>query len=140
MTEFNNGNPWSNTTTPISQISSGHYVPIIGYDANYLYVVTWGQIQKMTWAFYDKYGDEAWVMLSQEMLNSGKSPEGVDLATLQVDLNKLDDATDNGGGDSGFPDVATAEKNLLLAYKSNSVTTKKKYERLAYYALAGSYP
>ena len=64
-----------------NQIGSGHYVPIIGYDANYLYVVTWGQIQKMTWAFYDKYNDEAWVMLSQEMFNSGKSPEGFDLST-----------------------------------------------------------
>jgi hypothetical protein len=43
----------------------------------------------MTVQFYAKYCDEAWAILSPEMLDAGKSPEGFDLIQLQSDLNAL---------------------------------------------------
>jgi hypothetical protein len=43
----------------------------------------------MTPQFYKTYCDEAWAILSPEMLKAGKSLEGFDLASLQADLKAL---------------------------------------------------
>lgn len=87
MDQFNAGKPWSVVSG--SQIEGGHYVPVVGYNKTYLYVVTWGKVQRMTWAFFKKYNDESVVYLSQEMLTNGKTPSGFDLAQLQADLQTL---------------------------------------------------
>lgn len=87
MDEFDNHETWHIKTG--GSIVDGHYVPAIGYDSRYIYVVTWGQIQKMTWGFYRKYADEVIAYLSPEMLNNNKSLEGFDLSTLQADLAQL---------------------------------------------------
>lgn len=122
MTEFNSGQPWDVKSG--GTIEGGHYVPVIDYDSNYLYVVTWGKIQKMTWAFYDKYCDEAWAMLSQEMLgNDNLSPEGFDITTLQNDLNNLK----SGGSTSNTPNVAQALIDANLALSSSSSSVKNTY-------------
>lgn len=86
MDQFNQGKPWSVKSGPID---GGHYVPAIGYDSHYLYVVTWGKIQKMSWGFYKKYADEVIAYLSYEFLSGGKSLEGFNLAQLQSDLSSL---------------------------------------------------
>lgn len=87
MTQFNSGKPW--TVVRGAQIEGGHYVPAVGYDARYVYVVTWGRVQKMTWGFFKKYCDEAVAYVSTEALTNGKSLEGFDAATLQQDLQEL---------------------------------------------------
>lgn len=87
MKQFNVGKPWSIVSG--SKIEGGHYIPAIGYDSRYIYIVTWGKIQKMTWGFFKKYCDEAVAYLSLEMLTGNKSLEGFDLQTLQADLGKL---------------------------------------------------
>lgn len=87
MSQFNAGKAW--TVVSKSPIEGGHYIPAIGYDSRYIYVVTWGQVQKMTWGFYKKYADEALAYLSPEFLTNGKSLEGFNLVQLQADLNKL---------------------------------------------------
>lgn len=86
MDQFNEGKPWSVVK---STVEGGHYVPVVGYDAKYLYVVTWGKIQKMTWGFFAKYCDEVFVYLSSEMLKNNESPEGFNLKQLQADLKAL---------------------------------------------------
>lgn len=63
------------------------YIPAIGYDSGYVYVVTWGKLQKMTWVA--KYCDEAVVYLSRELLNSGVSLEGFNVQQLTADLGQL---------------------------------------------------
>jgi len=84
MDQFNQGEPW--TVVNDSEIEGGHHVPIVGY-AQYLYCVTWGQIQKMDIEFFKIYCEETWAILSTEFLNSqGLSPEGFNLAQLQADL------------------------------------------------------
>ncbi|MGH7056436.1 MAG: hypothetical protein ACREFZ_00950 [Acetobacteraceae bacterium] len=44
----------------------GHAVPIIGYDAKGLTVVTWGRTLRMSWRFWDGYADEAYGLLSRD--------------------------------------------------------------------------
>lgn len=87
MDQFNAGKPWSVVAT--SSIEGGHYIPLVAERAN-LECVTWGRLQGMTRAFYAKYCDEAWVMLSTEMLNvKGMTLEGFDLVQLKADLKLL---------------------------------------------------
>ena len=85
--QFNAGEPWSVVPGPDPQ--EGHYIPLVAKRTN-LECVTWGRIQQITTDFYKKYCDEAWVLLSTEMLNGQKkSPEGFDLVQLQADLTAL---------------------------------------------------
>ena len=86
MDQFNRGKVWGVTK---SAIEGGHYIPVVADRKGKPVCVTWGKLQPMTKAFYLKYCDEAYVILSEEMLVGGKSPEGFDLLTLQADLAAL---------------------------------------------------
>jgi hypothetical protein len=79
--------PWTDTSMPPGP-NNGHCVPVVGYDADNIYVVTWGVVKAMSWAFYGAYVDEAYCVLSQDWINSasGQAPSGFDLPTLQADL------------------------------------------------------
>jgi hypothetical protein len=87
MDQFNNGKPWAYKGD--TDILGGHYVPVVGYNKTHLYVVTWGRLHKMSWAFYKKYNDESIAYLSEEMLTDGKSIDGLDLSALQTALGQL---------------------------------------------------
>ena len=70
-------------------IVGGHAVIIPAYDAsqNMFTAITWGEKQLMTWRFWQKYVDEAYVLLSPDWLGTrGIDPSGFDLASLQADL------------------------------------------------------
>ena len=86
MAQFNAGKPWS--VVARSKIEGGHYIPLVALRGD-LYCVTWGKLQALTPAFLTKYVDEAWCILSPEMLTAGKSMEGFSLAQLQADLKLL---------------------------------------------------
>lgn len=88
MDQFSAGKPWA-VMSGSQSIEGGHYVPAIGYNASWLYVVTWGRVQRMTWGFFAKFCDEAWLLLQSEFLKAGRSPDGFDLATLKADLAQL---------------------------------------------------
>ena len=65
----------------------GHAVPIVAYDAAGLTVITWGALQRMSWAFLTTYCDEAYAVLSQDWIEtSGLSPDNFDFASLQADM------------------------------------------------------
>jgi hypothetical protein len=86
MDQFDAGKNWS--VVRGASIEGGHYIPLVGR-RGVTRLVTWGRCIGMTKAFYLKYCDEAYAILSPEMLTAGKSLEGFDLATLQADLNAL---------------------------------------------------
>ena len=86
MDQFNAGKPWS--VVPGPKPREGHYIPLVAY-RQHLECVTWGRVQSMTTEFFKKYCDEAWAILSPEMLRADKSPEGFNLAQLQKDLAAL---------------------------------------------------
>lgn len=89
MTQFGQGKPW--TVVKGSQIVGGHDVLIEGRpNAEGLDVVTWGRRQRMSRGFYEAYNDEAWAIVSPEMLSAaGRSLEGFDVAALEADLGRL---------------------------------------------------
>lgn len=87
MQQFDDGKPW--TVVPGQRIEGGHYVPVIGYGPRSLYCVTWGRVQEMSWGFFEKYCDEAYALLSPEMLVGGRSVAGFSLRQLKADLAKL---------------------------------------------------
>lgn len=86
MDQFNAGKPW--TVVKRSPIEGGHYVPLVARRGD-TRLVTWGQTQRMSQAFYLQYCDEAYAYLSPDMLTGGKSPEGFDLAALTADLKAV---------------------------------------------------
>jgi len=69
---------------------NGHCIPAVGYDAESLFVVTWGEVKQMSWPFYEAYADETYAVLSEDFIASNKdSAAGFDLAQLKADLAAL---------------------------------------------------
>lgn len=68
---------------------SGHYVPGVALRGGNIVCVTWGRFQAMRPSFFASLCDEAVAYVSPEMLTAGKSPEGLDYASLIADLNAL---------------------------------------------------
>ena len=96
MTQFQDGQIWD-VQTKNAEIEGGHCVTPMGYGEvkvlsvtkEGVWVITWGQAQFMTWAFWDAYVDEAWCILDIEFLRNGVSPDGFNLTQLQADLNAI---------------------------------------------------
>jgi len=87
MDQFNAGQPWR--VAAGSQIEGGHYVPLVARRHHFLDCVTWAKVQPLTWTFFAAYCDEAWAILSPELLTGGLTPEGFDLAALTRALAAL---------------------------------------------------
>lgn len=89
MDQFNAGQEWD--VVKGSQIEGGHCVPVGAYGSDgSLTCVTWGRTQKMTAAFWQKYVDEAWVVITDDWLNSkGTDPQGLNLYQLGQDYAAL---------------------------------------------------
>lgn len=86
QTQFADGQPWDLTGTPADRnIVGGHCIVACGYDPHYLYVVTWGKVQPVTWAWVGAYLEEAWGVITEELAEAA----GVDLDALQADLSRL---------------------------------------------------
>jgi hypothetical protein len=61
IAEFKAGKPWE--TTVEKAANHGHYVYVPGYTKEGPVCVTWGRKQQMSWAFVDKYCDEAYAII-----------------------------------------------------------------------------
>jgi hypothetical protein len=67
--------------------NNGHCVCLVGYDETELTSVTGGQTKTMSYDFYDAYVDEAFVILSEDLMGgSVTTRQGSDLQTLKDDL------------------------------------------------------
>jgi hypothetical protein len=64
----------------------GHAVPLQAIENDRPIVRTWGYAQSCTWAFIDKYCDEAYAIISPDYLSGGKTIAGLDIAGLNKDL------------------------------------------------------
>lgn len=89
MDQFDKGKVWS--VVRGAQVEGGHYIPLIAKHGH-LICVTWAKEQPMTAGFFGKYCDEAVAYCSEEMLTSGKSPEGFNMDQLKADLAALKSA------------------------------------------------
>lgn len=82
--EFNDKQPW----TPGPLTNDGHAVFAVGYDPHGVTVLTWGNTQQGTWAWWDECVDEAYAILPQDAAKPDFAP-GFDIAQLQADLNDV---------------------------------------------------
>lgn len=77
--------PWD--VTPQDSVDGGHCVYVTGYDAIYIYFISWGQIYKMTRKYWATYVDEAHALISPDFIAAnGLDPAGFNLTQLQADL------------------------------------------------------
>jgi hypothetical protein len=79
--EFDAHQPW----TPGPLTNDGHAVFAVGYDQNGVTVLTWGNTQQGTWAWWDECVDEAYAILPPEAKDPGFAP-GFNIQQLQADL------------------------------------------------------
>ena len=82
---FQAGRAW--TTDDLSSPPiGGHCIPLVGYDDSYVYAVTWGAIQPITWPCWHAIASEAWAVITGELVARHGDGRGTDLAALQADL------------------------------------------------------
>jgi len=82
--EFDAHKPW--TPGPLTQ--DGHAVFAVGYDHNAVTVLTWGDTQQGTWAWWDECVDEAYAILPPEAADPDFAP-GFNLKQLKADLGDV---------------------------------------------------
>lgn len=76
--EFDAHQPW----TPGPLTNDGHAVYAVAYDQKGMTVLTWGNTQQATWAWWDECVDEAYAILSPET----QAFDGFNLKQLKADL------------------------------------------------------
>lgn len=86
---FGDGKPWTANLLD-SPVAGGHCIPLVGYDSDYLYCVTWGAVQPIAYSAWPHMATEAWAVLAGEIGSAGTDGHGINLAALQDDLSKLD--------------------------------------------------
>lgn len=79
--EFDAHQPW----TPGTLTNDGHAVFAVAYDQNDVTVLTWGNVQQATWAWWDECVDEAYAILPPEASNPAFAP-GFNITQLKNDL------------------------------------------------------
>lgn len=84
LQDFNAHKPW----TPGPLTHDGHAVYAVAYDAAGVTVLTWGNTQKATWAWWDECVDEAYAILPPEAKKSDFAP-GFDFNQLKSDLGDV---------------------------------------------------
>lgn len=87
MAAFQNGQPWT-LDVCLDQPEGGHCIPLVGYDSQYLYAVTWGKVQPIAYSAWSHIADESWAVITGEMAKG--DGHGLNLDALQDDIRKLD--------------------------------------------------
>lgn len=81
---------WEINSQADNSIEGGHCVFVMGYDADWLYVISWGQVYRMSWAFWAEFVDEAWAILSLDFMNkNGVSASGFNQAQMDADQQAI---------------------------------------------------
>jgi hypothetical protein len=89
MSAFQAGQPWTAADYQNGEVEGGHCIPLVGYDSQNLYAVTWGGVQAIQYSAWPLISSEAWACIWGEIPASGLDDHGVNLAALQGDLGKL---------------------------------------------------
>ena len=82
--------PWTWTAEDVTGPSiGGHCIILAGYDSNWLYGVTWGSTIRIAYPAWHAMGDEAWAIITGELVAKGADGHGLNLPALQADLTRL---------------------------------------------------
>lgn len=90
-----------NAGDPTAGSWGGHAVWVEDYDADWLYVITWGEVKRMSWRFWNRYCDESYAVLAEE----AEAPASFDYHQLEADLAIVGDPIT-----SADPETAAAER------------------------------
>jgi hypothetical protein len=77
--------PWTAAMFSEGKVEGGHCIPLVGYDSDYLYAVTWGALQPIQYSAWHLMAEEAWACIWDEM----NTIHGFNLAALKADIAKL---------------------------------------------------
>lgn len=122
MDQFNAGQPWD-VVPDDGGIDGGHAVALVGYDTSFWYVLTWGQVQKVTPAWFAKYVEEAWTVLTEDFVNahSGDDPLGGTLYALGQQFaavtGKVNPVAPPSPGPAPVPPTPTDHEGILARVK-----------------------
>ena len=86
---FGQHQAWS-TTQLNEPVIGGHCVPLVGYDNTFLYCITWGGVQAITYSAWHQIATESWAIISGEFVARHGDGRGVNIDALRADLNRLD--------------------------------------------------
>lgn len=95
--QFAAGQPW--TVVSGSPIDGGHCIIAVGYDADYVYCVTWGAVVKVAWDWWTTYVEEAWAVISEDW----DTVTGLPLAAFAKEWTEV------FGGTNPFEDIPPAK-------------------------------
>jgi hypothetical protein len=85
---FGESAPWDSEACS-GPILGGHCVPVVGYDDHFLYVITWGGVQAVTYSAWHSISTESWAVITGEFEARHGDGRGVSITALKNDLNKL---------------------------------------------------
>lgn len=86
--QFAAGQPWD--YVPGSPIEGGHCIVMQYADDQKYKIVSWGALIEMTPAFWQNYGDEAWVVITQDWIEAnGNTPTGLSLQSLLSEFHAI---------------------------------------------------
>jgi hypothetical protein len=88
MDAFDAGQPWTLETLGSDELG-GHCIILCGYDSNWLYGISWGKVVRIAYPAWHQMSDEAWALLSGELVTAGGDGHGLNLAALQADLTRI---------------------------------------------------
>ena len=75
---------------PNASSEGGHAIIIVGYDAVGFTVISWGELYKMTYAFFNHYCDEVYAIADKNWIaKTGKTPLGMTLAQLEALMTEI---------------------------------------------------
>jgi len=87
--QFAQGQPWQITNTPADvNIIGGHCIILVGYNKDYVYGITWGKVQTISWNWLRSYMEESWAIITPEIVEKGSYGD-LRLDTLIEDIKKL---------------------------------------------------
>jgi len=94
--QFSSNQPWTTPAAPNDPNAGGHDVPVVDYDSDYAYVITWGGKAAVAWSLMQnpEFLDEAHASIWPAFVQAtGSAPNGLSLSQLLADLPAVDGAT-----------------------------------------------
>jgi hypothetical protein len=89
---INQGVAWTDTSYPANP-GNCHDMLLVKTEADGPTVVTWGQLQKMSWAWFMKYNTAAYLVLGTDWDDKTTAPSGILLQDLRDDFAALSGQT-----------------------------------------------
>ena len=81
---------WDVNPKADNTVGGGHAVVLAGYDANGARLISWGQYYTMTWAFFEKFVDEAYAIADAGWITKfNTTPGGLTLQQLEQAMQAL---------------------------------------------------